>query len=59
MISRLIAFAASLAIVAGASFAFSASAQQAAPSVAAKQAVPIIQLERVVVIGKRVPADAR
>jgi hypothetical protein len=58
MFSRIAAFAASLAIVAAASMAFSASAQQAAPGAALKQ-VRVIQLERVVITAKRLNADAR
>jgi len=58
MFSRLIAFAASLAIVGAASLAFSASAQPAAPRSELKP-VRVIQLERVVVSAKRLHADAR
>lgn len=57
MFSRIAAFVASLAIVAAGSLAFTASAQPAAPG--AVKAVRVIQLERVVVIGKRLHADAR
>lgn len=58
MFSRLIAFAASLSIVAAASFAFTASAHQAAPAATPKQA-NVIQFETVMVTGKRLPANAR
>jgi hypothetical protein len=58
MFSRIAAFAAALAIVTGASFAFTASAHQAAPGAIATKAVPVIQLERVVVTGKRLHAAA-
>ena len=54
MFSRLTAFAASLAIVASASFAFTASAHQA-PAAGAKP-VRTIVLDTVVVTGKRLPA---
>ena len=56
MFSRLIALAASLAIVAAGSFAFTASAQQLATSAA--KPVRVIQLERVVITAKRLPASA-
>jgi len=56
MFSRLIALAASLAIVAAGSFAFTASAQQLAPGAA--KPVRVIQLERVVITAKRLPASA-
>jgi len=58
MISRLIAFAASLAIVGAASLAFNASAQ---PTAARSELKPVrvIQLEHVVVTAKRLPSDAR
>jgi Flp pilus assembly protein CpaB len=58
MFSRLIAFAASLAIVGAASFAFTASAQPVAASTAAKQ-VRVVQLQHVVVTAKRLSVDAR
>jgi len=58
MISRLIAFAASLAIVGAASLAFNASAQPAAARSELKP-VRVIQLEHVVVTAKRLPGDAR
>ena len=57
MFSRLIALAASLAIVAAGSFAFTASAQQLAPSAA--KPVRVIQLERVVITAKRLPPGSR
>ena len=58
IVSRLVAFAASLAIVAAASLAFTASAQQTAPGASAK-AVRVIQLEQVVVTAKRLQSSAR
>ena len=58
MFSRLFAFVAALAIVAAGSLAFTASAHQAAPEVAAKPA-RVIQLETVVVTARRLPAEAR
>jgi len=58
MFSRLVAFAASLAIVGAASLAFSASAQPAAARSELKP-VRVIQLERVVVTAKRLPSDVR
>jgi hypothetical protein len=58
MFSRLVAFAASLAIVGAASLAFSASAQPAAAHAELKP-VRIVQLERVVVTAKRLHSDAR
>jgi hypothetical protein len=57
MISRLTLNAAIFAIIGTASLAFVASARQpaaATPQVAAKQ-VRVVQLERVVIIGKRLP----
>ncbi len=56
MFSRITAFVASLAIVGAALLGFTASAQQAAPGAASKN-VRVIQLERVVVTGKRLHAD--
>ena len=56
MFSRLIAFAASLAIVGAASFAFAASAEPA-PAPAAKP-VRVVQLQHVVVTAKRLLVDA-
>lgn len=58
MISRIAAFTASLAIVGAAALALTANAQQTAPGAAAKS-VRVIQLERVIVTAKRLPADAR
>jgi Flp pilus assembly protein CpaB len=57
MFSRLIAFAASLAIVAAGSFAFTASAQQLTPGAA--KSIRVIQLERVVITAKRLPPGSR
>ena len=56
MISRLTLSAVIFAIIGTASLAFAASAHQAAVAsqVAAKQ-VRVVQLERVVIIGKRLP----
>lgn len=59
MISRLTAFAATLAIVTTASLAFAASAQQGrfdAPAAAAP--VRVVQLETVVVVAKRIAKTA-
>ena len=53
MLTRLIAFAASLAIVTGASFAMASTLPSAAPSGA--KAMRVIQLEPVVVTAKRLP----
>jgi Flp pilus assembly protein CpaB len=58
MFSRIAAFVASLSIVAAAALAFSASAQPGVPGASAGT-VRVIQLERVVVTAKRLPADAR
>ena len=59
MISRLTAFAATFAVLATATLAFAASApsHDAAAKAAATQPMKVIQLERVVITGKRV-ADA-
>ena len=57
MISRLTLSALVFAVIGTASLAFAATAHQAAlaaPAAAAKQ-VRVVQLERVVVIGKRLP----
>jgi len=51
MISRLTAFAATFAVVAAASIAFAASAHQS--SVQAARAMPVVQLQTVVVTGHR------
>ena len=59
MISRLTALAAAFSIFATGFIAFAASAQQpATPAITAKQ-IPVYQLERVVVVGKRLPANSR
>ena len=58
MFSRIAAFTASLAIVGAASLAFAASPHQATPAAETKP-VRVIQLERVIVTGKRLNADAR
>lgn len=57
MISRLTAFATVFSVLAAASLTYAASAQQAVPVAAAKQ-VRIVQLERVVVVAKRLPQQA-
>ena len=61
MISRLTAFATLFAVLATASIAFAANVQHASftPTGAAAKPVRVIQLERVVVVGKRLPAEAR
>jgi hypothetical protein len=60
MISRLSTIAATVAILAAASLTFAAGAHQDAPAVqAAAKNVRIVQLERVVVIAKRLPQVAR
>lgn len=51
MISRLTAFAATFAVLATASIAFAASAQNRAHAEA--KPLPVVQFETVVVIGKR------
>ena len=55
MISRLTAFAATFAVLVTATLAFAASAPSydAATKAAAEQPMKVIQLERVVVTGKR------
>ena len=60
MISRLTAFAATFAILATATLAVAASAREAAPATPtiAKQ-VRVIQLDTVVITGKRLPQAAR
>ena len=57
MISRLTLSALVFAVIGTASLAFAATAHQAAiaSSAAAKQ-VPVVQLERVVIVAKRLPA---
>jgi hypothetical protein len=63
MISRLSTIAATVAVLAAASLTFAAGAQQdalAVPGVhAAAKDVRVVQLERVVVIAKRLPQAAR
>ena len=61
MISRLTAFAALFAVLATATLTFAATAQQsvaAAPAAVAKQ-VRVVQLERVVIVSRRLPANTR
>ena len=61
MISRLTAFAATFAVLVTATLAFAASAPQrdvAAPGAIA-QPMKVIQLERVVITGKRLDAVSR
>jgi hypothetical protein len=61
MISRLTAFAATFAIVATGTLTYAASAHQAAlaaPHTATAKAVRVVQLERVVIVAKRLPAGA-
>lgn len=57
MISRLTTLAVSFAVLTTASLAFAASSYESAP-VAAKPA-QVLQLERVVIVGKRLPQDQR
>jgi hypothetical protein len=60
MISRLSTIAATVAVLAAASLTFAAGAHQDALAVqAAAKSVRIVQLERVVVIAKRLPQAAR
>ncbi len=61
MISRLTALAATFAVLATATLAFAASAPQRDASARAASAQPmkVIQLERVVITGKRVAAASR
>ncbi len=61
MISRLTAFATLFSIAAAASLTLAAGAHQGTPSVATSAAakqVRIVQLERVVIVGKRLPRQA-
>ena len=61
MISRLTAFAATFAVLVTATLAFAASAPQrdvVAPD-ARSQPIKVIQLERVLITGKRVAAASR
>ncbi len=54
MISRLSAFAATFAVLATASIAFAASAQQRSLSeAAAAKSLPVVQFETIVVTGQR------
>ncbi len=57
MISRLTAFAATFAVLATASLAFAASVHlpEASMRRIAVEPMPVVQLERVVITGKRVP----
>jgi hypothetical protein len=63
MISRLTAFAATFAVLAAASIAFAASAHQSSVQAAAQsaRAMPVVQLQTVVVTGHRsqLAADER
>ena len=61
MISRLTAVAAAFAILATASLAVAAGSRQVVSeaTAAAKAPVRVVQLERVVVIGKRLPQAVR
>jgi len=60
MISRLTLSALVFAVIGTASLAFAATVHQAAPAAPAALAkqVPVVQLERVVVIGKRLSQTA-
>jgi hypothetical protein len=60
MISRLTAFAATFAVVAAASIAFAASAHQSSMQAAAQsaRALPVVQLQTVVVTGHRSAASS-
>ena len=60
MISRLTTIALTVAVLATATLAFAASAgQDAAPaSPAADKPAQVLQLERVVIVGKRLPREA-
>lgn len=53
MISRLTAFAATFAVLATASIAFAATTQQTSRAHAEAAALPVVQLQTVVVTGKR------
>jgi hypothetical protein len=57
MISRLTAFAAVFSIFAAASLTYAAGVQHA-PAAASAKTVRIVQLERVVVVAKRLPQPA-
>lgn len=56
MISRLTAIATVFAVLGAASLAIAADTRRTAADV---EAMPVIHLERVVVTGKRLPADQR
>ena len=61
MVSRLTAFAAVFSIFAAASLTYAAGAQQAVPTALAKapvKQVRIVELERVLIVAKRLPRDA-
>jgi hypothetical protein len=59
MISRLTALAATFAVITTTALAFAASAQQGRlETSAAAEAVRVVQLETVVVVGKRLPKSA-
>jgi hypothetical protein len=59
MISRLTALAATFAVITTTALAFAASAQQSRlDNSAAAETVRVVQLETVVVIGKRIPKSA-
>ena len=60
MISRLSAYAATFAVIATATIAFAASAQARIDQQQAAKAMPVVQLETVVVTGHRTAlADAK
>lgn len=61
MISRLTAIATTFAVLATASLAFATGSHPAAPTLASSAAIPVqvIQLERVVITGKRLAPEAR
>ena len=59
MTSRLTAFAAIFAIISAASLTFAANAQHPAPvAPAAAKQVRVVQLERVVIVAKRLPQQS-
>ncbi len=59
MISRLTALAATFAVITTASLAFAASAHQSRfDTPAAAEPVRVVQLERVLVVAKRIPKSA-
>lgn len=57
MISRLTTIATLFAVLSAASLAIAAEARQAAAAKA--EAMPVVQMERVVITGKRLPAEQR